>query len=100
MDRDMPDENGVTIPDISDKEFNSILSQISRSKGHHITVILDCCHAGSITRGINKQGARQVPPLARAFLEEMLVSADRMMRDLWGIDLYWQKTGALIWNLT
>ncbi|PBK65059.1 hypothetical protein ARMSODRAFT_917772, partial [Armillaria solidipes] len=50
MDRDMLDENGVTIPDISDREFNSILTQISRSKGHRITVILDCCHAGSITR--------------------------------------------------
>ncbi len=64
MDRDMLDENGVTIPDISDKEFNSILSQISCSKGHHITVILDCCHAGSITRGINKQGAHRVLPPA------------------------------------
>ncbi|PBK79174.1 hypothetical protein ARMGADRAFT_1040984 [Armillaria gallica] len=84
MDRDMPDENDVTIPDISDREFNSILSQISRSKGHRITVILDCCHAGSITRGIDEQGARRAPPLARASLEEMLVSADRTMRDFPG----------------
>ncbi|PBK82716.1 hypothetical protein ARMGADRAFT_946044, partial [Armillaria gallica] len=58
MDRDMLDENGVTIPDISDREFNSILTQISHSKGHQITVILDCCHTGSITQGIDKQGAR------------------------------------------
>ncbi len=57
MDRDMPDENGVTIPDISEREFNSILTQISRSKGHRIMVILDCCHTGSITQGIDEQGA-------------------------------------------
>ncbi|KAK0443302.1 caspase domain-containing protein [Armillaria borealis] len=84
MDRDMLDENGVTIPDISDREFNSILTQISRSKGHRITVILDCCHAGSITRGIDEQGVRRVPPLSRASLEEMLVSADRTMKDFPG----------------
>ncbi len=42
MDRDILDENGVTIPDISNREFSSILSPISRSKRHQITVILDC----------------------------------------------------------
>ncbi len=84
MDRDMPDENGVTIPDISERKFNSILTQISRSKGHQITVILDCCHTGSITRGIDKQGACRVLPLARASMEETLVSADKTMRDFPG----------------
>lgn len=84
MDRGALDENRVPIPDISDREFNSILTQISRSKGHRITVILDCCHAGSITRGFEDQGARQMPPLSRASLEEMLVSADRTMRNFPG----------------
>ncbi|KAK0457402.1 uncharacterized protein EV420DRAFT_1215915, partial [Desarmillaria tabescens] len=30
------------IPDISDRELSTILTEISRTKGHHITVILDC----------------------------------------------------------
>ncbi|PBK63131.1 hypothetical protein ARMSODRAFT_844354, partial [Armillaria solidipes] len=50
MDRDSRDNNGVPIPDISDREVNTILSQIVREKGSRITCILDCCHAGSITR--------------------------------------------------
>ncbi|KAK0474345.1 hypothetical protein EDD18DRAFT_1018821, partial [Armillaria luteobubalina] len=31
-----------SIPDISDREFNTILAEISRTKGPHITCILDC----------------------------------------------------------
>ncbi|KAK0476218.1 hypothetical protein EDD18DRAFT_1058261, partial [Armillaria luteobubalina] len=31
-----------SIPDISDREFNTILVEISRTKGHHITCTLDC----------------------------------------------------------
>ncbi|KAK0433824.1 caspase domain-containing protein, partial [Desarmillaria tabescens] len=38
------------IADISDRQINTILTQISRAKGRRITLILDCCHAGSITR--------------------------------------------------
>ncbi|KAK0476310.1 caspase domain-containing protein, partial [Armillaria novae-zelandiae] len=34
--------NGILVPDISDREINSILSLISCVKGHRITVILDC----------------------------------------------------------
>ncbi|KAK0207481.1 hypothetical protein IW262DRAFT_1234250, partial [Armillaria fumosa] len=50
IDRDTFDENGDTIPDISDREFNTILMLISRVKGHHITVILNCCHSASVSR--------------------------------------------------
>ncbi|KAK0451926.1 peptidase C14, caspase domain-containing protein, partial [Armillaria borealis] len=50
IDRNTIDSNGVPIPDISDRELNTILSILSHTKGHRITVILDCCHAGSITR--------------------------------------------------
>ncbi|KAK0238419.1 peptidase C14, caspase domain-containing protein, partial [Armillaria nabsnona] len=38
------------IPDISDRELHTILAEISRTKGHHITVILDCCHSAGLTR--------------------------------------------------
>ncbi|KAK0468979.1 peptidase C14, caspase domain-containing protein, partial [Desarmillaria tabescens] len=51
MDRNTrADGSGALIPDITDRELNTILSQISRTKGHRITIILDCCHAGSVTR--------------------------------------------------
>ncbi|SJL12695.1 uncharacterized protein ARMOST_16126 [Armillaria ostoyae] len=39
------------VPDISDFEINVILTEISRKKGHHITIILDCAYSSSITRG-------------------------------------------------
>ncbi|KAK0215076.1 hypothetical protein IW262DRAFT_1236235, partial [Armillaria fumosa] len=42
MDCNTLDANGTLIPDISDREINAILSQISRIKGHRITLILDC----------------------------------------------------------
>ncbi|KAK0207482.1 hypothetical protein IW262DRAFT_1282051, partial [Armillaria fumosa] len=57
IDRDTFDENGDTIPDISDREFNTILMLISQVKGHHITVILDCCHSASVSREVPPQGA-------------------------------------------
>ncbi|KAK0488473.1 peptidase C14, caspase domain-containing protein [Armillaria novae-zelandiae] len=40
------------IPDICDRELSTILSEICRTRGHHITVILDCCHSAGATRMI------------------------------------------------
>ncbi|PBK82949.1 hypothetical protein ARMGADRAFT_901484, partial [Armillaria gallica] len=48
IDRDVG--HGGTVPDISDREINVILSEISRTKGHRITFILDCCHSSGLTR--------------------------------------------------
>ncbi|PBK64990.1 hypothetical protein ARMSODRAFT_865321, partial [Armillaria solidipes] len=45
-----PIDRSPGVPDISDRELNSILTQITRAKGHQITVILDCCHASSVSR--------------------------------------------------
>ncbi|KAK0476233.1 hypothetical protein EDD18DRAFT_1265720 [Armillaria luteobubalina] len=84
MDRDMLDENGIPIPDISDRELNSILTQVSRSKGHRITVILDSCNSGGATRGVDEHEARRTSPLKRASLKEILVSAHRTMKDFPG----------------
>ncbi|KAK0431440.1 peptidase C14, caspase domain-containing protein, partial [Armillaria borealis] len=42
IDRDTLDADGFPIPDISDRELNTILTLISRVKGHRITLILDC----------------------------------------------------------
>ena len=49
IDCDTPGENGAPVPDISDRELNMILSLISQAKGQYITVILDCCHSGSVS---------------------------------------------------
>ncbi|KAK0184157.1 hypothetical protein F5146DRAFT_891537, partial [Armillaria mellea] len=38
--------NDEAIPEISDREFNIILSLIAESKHSRITIILDCCHSG------------------------------------------------------
>ncbi len=81
MDRDTIDSNGIPIPDISDWELDTILSILSRTKGHRITVILDCCHAGSITRAWSS-GARTAPPPERASLKDMLLAAEDTLRDL------------------
>ncbi|KAK0451921.1 hypothetical protein EV421DRAFT_1073263 [Armillaria borealis] len=83
MDRNTLDSSGVPIPDITDRELNSILTQISRTKGNRITFILDCCHAGSVTRTLNP-GVRTVPPLERASLKDMLLAAEEALRDLPG----------------
>ncbi|KAK0439291.1 caspase domain-containing protein [Desarmillaria tabescens] len=50
IDRNIDVSNGRIVPDISDRELNTVLHEISRVKGNHITVILDCCHSASITR--------------------------------------------------
>ncbi|KAK0437254.1 uncharacterized protein EV420DRAFT_1652150 [Desarmillaria tabescens] len=49
IDHDTMDDDGCWIPDISDRELNALLRQISYAKGHKITVIADCCYAGGMT---------------------------------------------------
>ncbi|SJL10592.1 uncharacterized protein ARMOST_13980 [Armillaria ostoyae] len=83
MDRNTPDSSGVPILDITDRELNTILTQISRTKGHRITFILDCCHAGSVTRTSSLE-VRTVSPLERVTLEDMLLTAEETLRDLPG----------------
>ncbi|KAK0492392.1 caspase domain-containing protein, partial [Armillaria luteobubalina] len=77
IDRDTPGENGKPVPDISDREFNTILSLISRAKGHHITVILDCCYSGGVSRNIPELGARTSPPMKRATPQEILIAGEK-----------------------
>ncbi|PBK82707.1 hypothetical protein ARMGADRAFT_885534, partial [Armillaria gallica] len=48
IDRD--EGHGGMVPDISDQEINVILSEMSHTKGHRITLILDCCHSSGLTR--------------------------------------------------
>ncbi|KAK0476016.1 peptidase C14, caspase domain-containing protein, partial [Armillaria novae-zelandiae] len=44
MDRDTLNADGRRVPDISDRELNALLTQISRAKGHKITFFADCCY--------------------------------------------------------
>ncbi len=81
IDRDIFGDDGKPIPDISDRELNTILTQISRVKGHRITVILDCCHSGSVSRGLPEPGARTSSPTKWATLMDMLLAGDKKLRD-------------------
>ncbi|KAK0209633.1 peptidase C14, caspase domain-containing protein, partial [Armillaria fumosa] len=50
IDRDTMDCDEHWIPDISHRELNVLLTQISLAKGHHITFITDCCYSSSFDR--------------------------------------------------
>ncbi|SJL17768.1 uncharacterized protein ARMOST_21329 [Armillaria ostoyae] len=79
------DGNCKPIPDISDREIYTILDEIRRTKGHHITVILDCCHSSSQTRvpGGSIQGRREVRPLpGRTSIADMFAVADKKLGEL------------------
>ncbi|PBK64720.1 hypothetical protein ARMSODRAFT_978953 [Armillaria solidipes] len=62
IDRNLIDANGSRVPDISDRELNTILHEIARVKGNKITAIFDCCHSSGVTRG-ERSGVRSVLPL-------------------------------------
>ncbi|SJL17883.1 uncharacterized protein ARMOST_21450 [Armillaria ostoyae] len=76
INRDTCDTNGKPVPDISDQEFNMILTLISRSKGHHITVILDCCHSSGVSRDVPPPGSRTSPGTRQATLRDMLLTRE------------------------
>ncbi|KAK0470726.1 caspase domain-containing protein [Armillaria novae-zelandiae] len=80
IDRDTRDNDNTPIPDISDREFNAILTHIYQAKGNRITVILDCCHTANLNRSMLDEGARAMPPLPRTSFNKMLHAADQNMR--------------------
>ncbi|KAK0487953.1 hypothetical protein IW261DRAFT_1558993 [Armillaria novae-zelandiae] len=80
IDRNGLDETGRLIPDISDREINIILSELSHVKGNHITLILDCCHSSSASRCISETRVRSLRPLPRGSFQGMLLAADDNLR--------------------
>ncbi|KAK0493119.1 peptidase C14, caspase domain-containing protein [Armillaria luteobubalina] len=74
------------VPDISDREINTILAQIARNEGDHITFILDCCHSANITRGpMYGEGARSLPPLPlSSSIQNMFSAADEALNHIHG----------------
>ncbi|PBK89062.1 hypothetical protein ARMGADRAFT_970782 [Armillaria gallica] len=89
-DRCIDDVNGRHIvPDISDRELNTILHLIRVEKGENITVITDCCYAGGVTREIpstlSRGTIRNLPPLLDRVntggLELMLRAGDESLKE-------------------
>ncbi|KAK0214484.1 peptidase C14, caspase domain-containing protein [Armillaria fumosa] len=88
-DRNTMDASNNPITDITDREFNTILTQICRAKGRKITVILDCCFSASLARapGVPArilEGVRFLPPsrLQQAALGDALRTADNIFKSL------------------
>lgn len=79
IDRNTLDANGVLIPDVSDRELNTMLALISRAKGHRITVILDCCHSGGVCLCLPEPGAHTSPPITGAKLQDVLVAGENKL---------------------
>ncbi|KAK0470736.1 peptidase C14, caspase domain-containing protein [Armillaria novae-zelandiae] len=84
VDRGSPDSPRGSIPDISDREFNTILAEISRTKGNHITCILDCCYSSGAARHLNGQsyGVRNARPLPPVSIHDMFDFAHRGLNGL------------------
>ncbi|KAK0501486.1 hypothetical protein EDD18DRAFT_1142964, partial [Armillaria luteobubalina] len=79
IDRDKRGSNSVPIPDISNRELNSIVSLIARKKGNRITAIFDCCHAGGVSRGSPEAGARVTRGTKVATLRGMLDAGEKRL---------------------
>ncbi len=77
---DRTDENSSPVPDISDREINIILRQISHAKGHRITFILDCSHSGALTHSNPRFPAKNIPPMSSTLFKRMLDAADDTAR--------------------
>ncbi|KAK0489114.1 caspase domain-containing protein [Armillaria novae-zelandiae] len=79
IDRDKLDASRVPIPDISNRELNSIFSLIAKEKGNHITAIFDCCHSGGMCRSLPETGARVTRGTKSATLRDMLDAGEKRL---------------------
>ncbi|KAK0432806.1 caspase domain-containing protein [Armillaria borealis] len=81
VDRNERDKDGRIISDISDRELNAILTLVRR-KGANITVIADCCHAASLTRGPSYAiGTARVLPALVSAVDDKISSLESMLRE-------------------
>ncbi|KAJ7286518.1 caspase domain-containing protein [Mycena rebaudengoi] len=63
---------------IPDRTLNTLLSMLATAKGNNITVILDCCHSGGLTRSASSQ----ILPNSR-YTETVLPIPPNLDRTLW-----------------
>ncbi|KAK0209640.1 hypothetical protein IW262DRAFT_1468566 [Armillaria fumosa] len=84
IDHDTSDSQGCWIPNISDRELNALLTEISHVKGHKITFIADCCHASGMTRGLNQPETRicAMAPAQNTNIKNMFCTADERLGHL------------------
>jgi hypothetical protein len=78
-----PSYLGRKVPDICDRELNTIFAITRQKKGPNILFIADCCHSASVARSgldVTKWRNRALPPLGRDDMQEMLLRAQ------WNID--------------
>ncbi|KIM25370.1 hypothetical protein M408DRAFT_26358 [Serendipita vermifera MAFF 305830] len=54
------EDKGREICGVPDRTMGALLDQLSNEKGNNITVIFDCCHSGSLTRGERSRLVRGV----------------------------------------
>ncbi|KAK0460446.1 peptidase C14, caspase domain-containing protein [Desarmillaria tabescens] len=78
-----PMDRSSSVPDICDREINRIISHISDKKGHHITLIMDCCHSAGVTRVVIP-GVRRADPMPGASIKAMFDAADEDLGELPG----------------
>jgi hypothetical protein len=77
-----PTYGGRQVPDICDREINTILSYMHRKTGANIIVIADCCHldpvdgTSQMDGDITRWRIRGLPPLSKDALQEMLLRAE------------------------
>ncbi|PBL01552.1 hypothetical protein ARMGADRAFT_220429 [Armillaria gallica] len=84
IDRDTVDPDSRRwIPDISDREINALFTQISRTKGHKITFLTDCCYSGGMSRDSSPPTAtRAMAPTSHSDVDDMLRAAHTRLRHL------------------
>jgi len=92
VDRGVEDAHQGTILDISDREINLFLTELSRSKGDNVTLILDCCFSAGVTRGSNASTnnlvrSRGALPLANSLQRMLLATENNRRKHLTGISL-------------
>jgi hypothetical protein len=75
----------ANVPDISDRELNLFLTDLARSKGNNITVILDCCFGSGTFRTSTQVNSRLrcTKPLGSGGLGRMLKAAESYGRKCW-----------------
>ncbi len=71
LDRDTLDAEGRYVPDISDRELDTLFTEISRVKGYKVTFIADCCYARSFPRTPDKE-MRSIHHTTRSDVNDML----------------------------
>ncbi len=79
------------VSDISDRELNTILTQICLKKGHRIMVILDCCYASGGTRKPVALGVCSSPPIKRISFKDMLDAVHKAWKRFPGYLSLWAE---------